>query len=165
MADAPSFLAPQTTITILSSIVAHAPEPPKLDRYRNELAASLIGVRPGVASTTGLVTLRLLAATAPGPESDIVFLPQQRAVNVMKACQAWVAAGEDDEDGVDEDVESAMTLVFFHLAPILQNVPGSHWDFIWDVIENNLEVRRVCFELKGQELIFRRIAPWKTAQH
>ncbi|KAH0834818.1 hypothetical protein J3R83DRAFT_10427 [Lanmaoa asiatica] len=85
------------------------------------------------------VTLRLLAATAPDPDSDVVFLPQQRAVNVMKACQAWVAADEDDGDGVDEDVESAMTLVFFHLAPILQNVPGSHWDFIWDVIENNLE--------------------------
>ena len=61
----------------------------------------------------------------------------------MKACQAWVAADEDDGDGVNEDVESVMTLVFFHLAPILQNVPGSHWDFIWDVIENNLEVRCV----------------------
>ncbi|KAG6379677.1 hypothetical protein JVT61DRAFT_10198 [Boletus reticuloceps] len=131
--------APQTTITILSAITAHAPEPPKLDRYRNELAASLTGVHPGAASTTGLIALRLLAATAPDPDSDVVFLPQQRAVNVMKACQAWVAADEDDEDGVDEDVESAMTLVFFYLAPILQNVPGSHWDFIWDVIENNLE--------------------------
>ncbi|KAF8551747.1 hypothetical protein OG21DRAFT_1605114 [Imleria badia] len=131
--------APQTTIIILSCITAYALEPPKLDRYRNELAASLIGVRPGSVSSTGLVTLRLLAATAPDPDSDIVFLPQQRAVNVMKACQTWVAADDDDGNGVDEDVESAMTLVFFHLAPILQNVPGSHWDFIWDVIENNLE--------------------------
>ncbi|KAG8216452.1 hypothetical protein J3R82DRAFT_6559 [Butyriboletus roseoflavus] len=131
--------APQTTITILASITAYAPEPPKLDRYRNELAASIIGIRPGAASTTGLITLRLLAATAPDPDSDVVFLPQQRAVNVIKACQGWVAPDEDDGDGVDEDVENAMTLVFFHLAPILQNVPGSHWDFIWDVIENNLE--------------------------
>lgn len=138
--------APQTTITILSCITAYAPEPSKLDRYRNELAASLIGVRPGAASTTGLVTLRLLAATAPDPDSDIVFLPQQRAVNVMKACQAWVSADEDDGEGVNDDVESAMTLVFFHLAPILQNVSGSHWDFIWDVIENNFEVRLVYFE-------------------
>jgi hypothetical protein len=127
------------------------------------LAASLVGVRPGAASTTGLVTLRLLAATAPDPDSDVVFLPQQRAVNVMKACQAWVTADEDDGDGVDEDVESAMTLVFFHLVPILQNVPGSHWDFIWDVIENNLEVHHVSFKLRSWGLIiFRRIAPWKT---
>lgn len=131
---------------MLTSITTHAPESPKLDRYRNELAASLIGIRPSAAATTGLVTLRLLAATAPDPDSDIIFLPQQRAVNVMKACQAWVAADEDDGEGVDEDVESAMTLVFFHLAPILQNVPGSHWDFIWDVIENNLEVCHVCFQ-------------------
>lgn len=158
------FLAPQTTITILASITANAPEPPKLDRYRNELAASLIDVRPGAVSTTGLITLRLLAATAPDPDSDIVFLPQQRAVNVMKVCQTWVSADEDDGDGVDEDVESAMTLVFFHLAPILQNVPGSHWDFIWDVIENNLEVRHACFKRRCWVLILNRIAPWKTVQ-
>jgi len=24
--------------------------------------------------------------------------------------------------------------------PVLQNIPGAHWDFIFDVIENNLEV-------------------------
>ncbi|KAF9239333.1 hypothetical protein BU15DRAFT_74748 [Melanogaster broomeanus] len=117
--------APQTAITILTSITAYAPEPPKLDRYRNELAASLLGVRLSAAPATGLTTLRLLAATAPDPESDVVFLPQQRAVNVMKACQT-------------EDVESAMTLLFIHLAPILQSVPGAHWTFIWDVVENNL---------------------------
>ncbi|KIK99666.1 hypothetical protein PAXRUDRAFT_822522 [Paxillus rubicundulus Ve08.2h10] len=135
--------APQTAITILASIAAYAPEPPKLDRYRNELAASLLGVRPSAVPTTGLTTLRLLAAAAPDPDSDVVFLPQQRAVNVMKACQTWVAAEDDeeagDEEGVNEHVESAMTLVFFHLAPILQNVSGSHWEFIWDVVENNLE--------------------------
>jgi hypothetical protein len=138
--------APQTTITILASITSYAPEPPKLDRYRNELAASLLGVRPNAVPTTGLTTLRLLVAAAPDPDSDVVFLPQQRAVNVMKACQTWVAAEGDEEDGddegVNEDVESVMTLVFFHLAPILQNVSGSHWEFIWDVVENNLEVCR-----------------------
>ncbi|KAF9226338.1 hypothetical protein BS17DRAFT_807138 [Gyrodon lividus] len=136
--------APQTAITILAAITAYAPEPPKLDRYRNELAASLLGVRPSAAPTTGLTIIRLLVATAPDPESDVVFLPQQRAVNVIKVCQTWVAAEDDEEDGddgdgVNEDVESAMTLVFFHLAPILQNVPGSHWELIWDVVENNLE--------------------------
>lgn len=47
-------------------------------------------------------------------------------------------SGED----VDEDVESEMTLIFFHFAPLLQNVPGAHWDLVFDVIENNLEVRK-----------------------
>jgi hypothetical protein len=80
--------------------------------------------------------LRRLAATAPDPDSDVVFLPQPRAVNFVKACQGWIASDED----IDEDVESEITDVFFHLVPILQNVPGSHWDFIFDLIENNLEV-------------------------
>ncbi|KAH7882407.1 hypothetical protein F5I97DRAFT_1939442 [Phlebopus sp. FC_14] len=121
--------APQTTISILTSIAEHVPEPHRLDRYRNELAASLLGVRPRDSTSTGLSLLRLLAATAPHPDSDVIFLPQQRAVNVMKVCQAWIAA----EDGSEEDVESAMTLIFLHLAPILQSIPGSHWEFIWDV--------------------------------
>ena len=49
-----------------------------------------------------------------------------------------IVEGADEE--LDEALESEMTLVFVHLAPILQNVPGSHWDLIFDVMENNLEV-------------------------
>ncbi|KAL4073539.1 hypothetical protein J3A83DRAFT_4370818 [Scleroderma citrinum] len=128
--------APQTATVILACITEYAPEPPKLDRYRNELAAALLGVKPRDSNTTGLRYLRLLCASAPNPDSDVVFLPQHRAVNVMRACQRWIA--EDDED-VDEDLESMMTLIFQHMAPILQDVSGSHWDFIWDVVENNLE--------------------------
>jgi len=123
---------------ILACITAYAPEPPRLDRYRNELAAALLGVSPTDSDTTGLKYLRLLCASAPDPDSDVVFLPQHRAVNVMRACQVWIAEGDED---VNEDLASMMTLVFRHLAPILQDVSGSHWDFIWDVVENNLEVR------------------------
>jgi len=57
-------------------------------------------------------------------------------VNFVKACQRWIASDAD----IDEDVESEITNVLFHLVPLLQNVPGSHWDFIFDVVENNLEV-------------------------
>ncbi|KII91341.1 hypothetical protein PLICRDRAFT_38089 [Plicaturopsis crispa FD-325 SS-3] len=127
--------APQASITILLAITNFGPEPPRLDRYRNELAAGLLGVPPAKANTEGLLLLRRLAATAPDPDSDVVFLPQLRAVNVMKAFQQWIASDED----IIEDVESEMTLIFHHLAPILQNVPGSHWELIFDVIENNLE--------------------------
>lgn len=122
----------------LACITAYAPEPPKLDRYRNELAAALLGVSPKDSDTTGLRYLRLLGASAPDPDSDVVFLPQHRAVNVMRACQAWIAEGDED---VGEDLESMITFLFRHLAPILQNVSGSHWDFVWDIVENNLEVR------------------------
>lgn len=65
-----------------------------------------------------------------------MFLPQNRAVNFMKNCQSWQISDED----IDEDVDCEMTLVFISLAPILQNIPGAHWEFIFDVVETNLEV-------------------------
>ncbi len=100
----------------------------------------MLGVGPSKANTEGIWLLRRLAATAPDPESDIVYLPTPRAVNLMKACQQWITSDED----LDEEVECEMTSVFLHLAPILQNVPGSHWDLIFDVMENNLEVCMRC---------------------
>lgn len=114
----------------------YAPEPPRLDRLRNELAAGLMGVPPAKANSEGLWLLRRLAAVAPDPESDIVYLPTPRAVNLVKACQQWIASDED----LNEEVEYQMTTIFIHLAPILQTVPGAHWDLVFDVMENNLEV-------------------------
>ncbi|KAJ7676451.1 hypothetical protein B0H17DRAFT_1334447 [Mycena rosella] len=127
--------APETCITVVSAVSDSTLEPPRLERYRNELAADLLGVPASKANTQGLLTLRKLAASAPDVESDVVFLPQQRSVNIFKACQQWVSSDED----IEEELESAMTLVFFHLAPLLQNVPGTHWDLVFDVLENNLE--------------------------
>ena len=131
--------APETSMTITSTIVECAPEPPRLDRYRNEFAASLLGIPPSRVNTDGLLTLRRLASTAPDPESDVIFLPQHRAVNVVKACQQWISSDED----IDEEVESAMLLVILHLAPILHTVPGAHWEFIFDLTESNLEVSQI----------------------
>ncbi|KAK0452099.1 uncharacterized protein EV420DRAFT_1273820 [Desarmillaria tabescens] len=128
-------IAPETSMAIVHAVTEVAPEPPRLDRYRNELAASLLGVPPAKANTEGLITLRKLAASAPPVDSDVVYLPQQRALNVVKTCEKWIASDED----LDEEVESAMTWTFFHLAPILQNLEGSHWEFMFDVVENNLE--------------------------
>ncbi|KAK1229957.1 hypothetical protein PQX77_006950, partial [Marasmius sp. AFHP31] len=103
----------------------------------NELAANITGVRPSKAETEGLALLRKLAAVAPPVDSDVVFLPQQRAVNLIKTCQQWVSS--DDGGDFGEEVESEMTLIFAFVAPILQHVTGSHWAFVFDVIENNLE--------------------------
>lgn len=124
-------------MAVALSVARSGSEPIRLDRYRNELAANAMGVRPAKINTDGLWILRRLVVTAPDPDSDVVFIPQARAVNFIKACQHWVTSDED----IEEEVESAMTILFFHLAPILQHVPGSHWDFIFDVVENNLEVR------------------------
>ncbi|KAI0336704.1 hypothetical protein GY45DRAFT_1377084 [Cubamyces sp. BRFM 1775] len=128
-------LAPHTALAIVFSVTRYAPEPPRLDRFRNELAAGTLGIPASKANSEGLWILRNLAAAAPDPDSDVVFLPQPRAVNLIKACQQWITSDED----LDEEVQSEMTLVFAHLAPILQNVPGAHWDLVFDVVENNLE--------------------------
>ncbi|EIN09055.1 hypothetical protein PUNSTDRAFT_102600 [Punctularia strigosozonata HHB-11173 SS5] len=132
--------APESSLAILFAVAQSGLEPTRLDRYRNELAAELTGVPPSKAATTGLKYLRRLHMTIPNPDSDVAFLPQPRAVNLVKSFQKWVAdADDDDEDGVNEEVESVMTDIFVALAPILQNVSGSHWDFMFDVVENNLE--------------------------
>ncbi|KAF5340217.1 hypothetical protein D9611_007972 [Ephemerocybe angulata] len=162
-------VAPLTSVTILATITSTGVDSPKLDRARNEFAASLLGVPSHKANAEGLELLRTLAACVPyddaedaptsvfnvikgrgakrGP-SDVIMLPVQRAVNVARACQQWVEGqgkadedeSEDDDDEVpSEDLESAMLAVFIGLSPILQNVPGKHWDFMWDVLETTLE--------------------------
>jgi len=130
-------VAPFASMAVVLSVASSGSEPLRLDRYRNELAANVTGVRPTKINTEGLWLLRRLVVTAPDPDSDVIFIPQTRAVNFIKACQQWVTSDED----IDEEVENQMTVLFFHLAPILQHVSGSHWDFIFDVVENNLEVR------------------------
>ena len=130
------YLAPHTAFAIVLAVSRYAPETTRLERYRNELAAGMLGIPASKANTEGLWLLRNLAASAPDPESDVVFLPQPRAVNLMKACQQWITSDED----LEEDVQSEMTLVFATLVPILSNVPGGHWDLVFDVVENNLEV-------------------------
>lgn len=172
--------APLTAATILSTITALGVDCPKLDRARNEFAASLLGIPPAKANYQGLDILRDLGGCVPYEEvddvsevetrltstssglkaklrgarrggSDVIMLPVQRAVNVARACQQWVEGNpkaasddqedeDDEEDGPSEDLEGAMLAVFIGLAPILQNVPGKHWDFMWDVAETVLEV-------------------------
>jgi E3 ubiquitin-protein ligase listerin len=139
-------------MTIIAAITATGAEPPKLDRYRNELAASLLGIKPHRANTEGLLALRKLAASAPDPDGDVVFLTSPRAVNVVKACQGWVLAADDDDgEEMEERVESAMLSIFMHLAPILQNVPGGHWGFVFDVLEGVLEGASVTDEKLEEE--------------
>jgi E3 ubiquitin-protein ligase listerin len=126
-----------TATTIISAITSFAPNPPLLDRHRNELAASLLSIKSSDANVDGLIALRKLMSCAPPADSEIIFLPQQRALNVIKACEKWFS---DENVEIDAEVESAMTAVFAILAPILQDLSGGHWDFVWDLVENNLDV-------------------------
>jgi E3 ubiquitin-protein ligase listerin len=54
----------------------------------------------------------------------------------MRTFESWITSDDD----INEEVESVMTLIFYHFAPILQGLQGKHWDSIFDIVENNLEV-------------------------
>ncbi|KAG9026368.1 hypothetical protein FRB95_008907 [Tulasnella sp. JGI-2019a] len=127
--------SPQTSLSIILVVGRLGIQSPKLDRYRNELASHLSGVPPSKANRVGLRLLRQFIAATPKSDSDIELLPQQRAIFLLQALQKWVASDEE----LDEEIESLMAHLFLHLAPIVQSVPGAHWDLIFDVIETNLE--------------------------
>jgi E3 ubiquitin-protein ligase listerin len=128
--------AVHSAMAILLCLINLNLEFPRLDRYRNEIASRLSGVSPQKAKTEGLKLLRLLDAAAPNAESGVIFLPTQRTVFMVQTCQKWVN-GDDD---LSEEIESQLVSVFIHIAPLLQSIPGSHWDFIADLVELNLEV-------------------------
>ena len=90
-----------------------------------------------MANTEGLRLLRLLNACAPS-ESDAAFLPQRRAIFMLQGLQKWFA--EDTELGAQLELE--LTTVLIHIVPLIQSLPGAHWDFISSLIEMNLEARQ-----------------------
>ncbi|KAG8794615.1 hypothetical protein FRC12_023113 [Ceratobasidium sp. 428] len=111
-------------------------ESPRLDRWRNEVASRLTGVTPSSANAIGIPLLILLNSLAPPTESGIVFLPQQRAVYLIQALQKWMTSDEE----LDESLEAHVTTTLYHLLPIIQTVPGAHWEFTFDLLETNFGV-------------------------
>ncbi|KAG8896139.1 hypothetical protein FRB99_009054, partial [Tulasnella sp. 403] len=87
------------------------------------------------ANTEGIALLRQLIASAPASESEASLLPQQRTVFLLQALQKWVASSED----LNEEIDGLLAHLCTHLAPIIQSVPGAHWDLIFDLMESNLE--------------------------
>lgn len=124
-------------------------ETPRYERYQNELASQLAGVPSSAASTKGLPLLRLLLATAPPLDAPIIFLPQQRTMFLIQAMQRWI--GSDDD--LEEEILASVAELFLHLAPIVQELSGSHWELVFDVVESNLEVGDLLPQLRAA-LIF-----------
>ena len=124
-------------MTIIPAIAKTKVESLRLDRYRNEQADRLSDIKASRANIDGLLCLRRLAASAPDLESDVIFLAQNRAMNVVIVCQDWAVS---DDVEINEEVDEAMMLIFVLLVPILQSTPGPHWEFIWDMVEGYLEV-------------------------
>lgn len=133
--------APYTAEAIFNAVVSTGVETPLLNRLRNEAASDLIGISSSKANTEGARQLRLLLLLAPPLDSDAVFLPTQRAINLVQAIEKWITSDEsdDDDEGVDPIVESRTLALFQQLAPILQSLSGRHWEFAFDVVESTLE--------------------------
>lgn len=61
----------------------------------------------------------------------------------MQSLQDWmVGEGEDVDEDLSEELDSRVAETFLHLVPIVQN-DLSRFDFVFDLLEANLEVRLV----------------------
>ncbi len=126
-------------MAIISAAVASGIETTLLTRLRNEVASDLTGLSASRANTEGTRSLQTLLLLAPPPDSDSVFLPPQRAINLIQTVERWIGSDED----LEANIESRTIALYCHLAPILQSLSGRHWDFAFDLIENTLEVCNV----------------------
>ncbi|CAO1635927.1 unnamed protein product [Sympodiomycopsis kandeliae] len=109
---------------------------PIYDRQCSDIVSRLAGTPPSKAGSQGLTLLRLASAIAPPQESSLALVPQQRAIFCLQGLQRWFASDEDFE----EEVNTRLAELFLHIAPIVQDLPGSHLDFFFDIVESNLEV-------------------------
>jgi hypothetical protein len=136
LAQAVESKAPHLSEAIIYPAKSYVFDTPLYDRQRNDIVSRLASTVPPKANTEGLTLLRLAVAIAPPPESSMVFVPQQRVVFLLQGLQRWVASDED----LDEEINTRLAELFLHVAPLVQEMPGSHLDFFYDLIESNLEV-------------------------
>ena len=104
---------------------------------QNRFANNLAGIPTHQASQHGIKALRLLSASAPSPDAASVFLPQQRAIFVLRHVSSWLT--DEDADDLAEEVEYRIAELYTAIAPIVQDIGGAHWDSIFDLIESGLE--------------------------
>lgn len=133
---------PEVSEAIMVAAKPLAYQNPFYDRQRNDIVSRLASTPPSRANEEGLRLLRSALAIAPLLESDIALVPQQRAVFLLQGLQRWMAS---DEDFVDE-INTRLAELFLHIVPIVQDLPGSHMDFFYDLIESNLEVSALSDE-------------------
>ena len=135
--------AVQDRMPAMSAAIYHAAKPvagssPVYDRLRNGAAAKLAGLGPGTSSERILQSLRTLVALAPPLDSELSIIPQQRAIFLLKDLEKWYTS--DDAEEPEEEISTRLAEIFVHLLPVVQDVQGSHIDFILDSIEANLDL-------------------------
>lgn len=116
---------------------------PRLERTRNDLASRLTAVPIGKANSDGLRLLQGLASVAPAADSEDAFLPEQRTIFAIQHLTGWLLSDDDEADELLPEVEVRIYRLFAQFAPIVQARTGAHWNTIFGIISNNLEVSRV----------------------
>ncbi|GAA5992433.1 hypothetical protein JCM10908_000814 [Rhodotorula pacifica] len=135
LAQTLSSSAPDLACAILFAIKPLLLETPRFERYQNELAANLAGVTPSTLDVKGVPALRQLLAAAPPVDAPVIFLPQQRSMFLIQSVTRWIASDEP----IPDEMNAGIVELFCHLAPIVQDLSGGHWDLMFDLIESNLD--------------------------
>lgn len=126
---------------------------------QTRLASALTTIPPSKCHTA-LDLLRIFNASAPEADSTSVFLPQQRALFVLRHVAGWLTSDDVDEDKLPEDMEFRVLELEGSVAPIVQDVGGAHWDGIFDLVENGLEVTSSLHFRCYSGLTLNRIPEW-----
>ncbi|EAL20617.1 hypothetical protein CNBE3250 [Cryptococcus deneoformans B-3501A] len=130
--------SPQLSLAIITAIKPLMLDTQAFATAQTRLASALTTIPPSKCHTA-LNLLRIFNASAPEVDSTSVFLPQQRALFVLRHVAGWLTSDDVDEDKLPEDMEFRVLELEGSVAPIVQDVGGAHWDGIFDLVENGLE--------------------------
>ncbi|WVO13469.1 hypothetical protein L204_101086 [Cryptococcus depauperatus] len=126
------------SLAIISAIKPFLLDTQPFITIQNRLASTLTSIPSSKCHTT-LGLLRVFNASAPPADSASVFLPQQRALFVLRHIAGWLTSDDVHEEELPEDMECRVLEMEGIIAPIVQTVSGSHWNGIFDLIESGLE--------------------------
>ncbi len=134
----PNSSVPQLAVAIILAIKPIMQDSRSFSTAQNRLASALTTIPTRQISKAGIAHIRLLNATAPPQDAASLFIPQQRAIFVLKHVSGWLV--DEDDEGMSEDVEWRVLELYSYLGAVVQDLQGSHWDSIFDLVENGLEV-------------------------
>ncbi|RXK41130.1 hypothetical protein M231_01533 [Tremella mesenterica] len=103
---------------------------------QNRFANAVTAIRGKDIDPAGMWALRLLLSTAPPPDAAAVFLPQKRALFVLRHVDLWMA--EDEEDNLPYGGDWLIGELYRAVMPIIQDIPGKHWSNIFNRIDSCL---------------------------
>ncbi|CUS15547.1 unnamed protein product [Tuber aestivum] len=123
-------------LTGLGESLEHTKE---AERLRNGLASDITGIVASRAGEVGLRKIVLLNAALPKPGQDILPLPQQRAIFLIKHLLSWFedeAFAVNPSYSVIAEASKAITTVL----PVVKELYGEHWELLCEFVANCWEM-------------------------